>query len=196
MGKEILNRRQNIYSEDIPPKIVDTSGFLTATDYATASKGGVVKVGTTGGLQVSSGTLKGKTLTDATAYEAAAADTVLTKGDVPYFGGGGEGVTVESLYTGSPFALDTTGQVLTGKLSDYELIVVVYSDQNGFGHRSIVIPVSVTTLGADVDHATIYQTIGYGGTQTIFFDSGESVDTIKSSETNASVKICNVVGIK
>lgn len=55
MGKEILNRRQDIYSDGLPPEIVDSSDFVKKTDKATASKLGLVKIGdnvnvTSGGI--------------------------------------------------------------------------------------------------------------------------------------------------
>lgn len=55
MAKEILNRRQNIYAEDIPPEIVDTTGFIKATSYATGTTGGTVKVDSTYAIELTSG---------------------------------------------------------------------------------------------------------------------------------------------
>ena len=55
MGKEILNRRQNIYAENIPPEITDTSGFIEATDYATGTTGGTIKVDGTYQVELTSG---------------------------------------------------------------------------------------------------------------------------------------------
>lgn len=101
--------------------------FVTKTDYATASTGGVVKVGTTGGLQVSSGTLKGKTLADATAYAAAGNDVVMTKGDMAFVGGGGstletviEGDYTEAAQYGNSYLRTSTGKDLT----QYKLLFV------------------------------------------------------------------------
>ena len=80
MGKEILNRRQNIYTEDVPPEIVDSSGFLTATDYATSTAGGTVKVDGTYQIELTSGgKLKAKELT-AEAYASANDAAFVSKG--------------------------------------------------------------------------------------------------------------------
>lgn len=103
-----------------------SSDFVTKTDYATASTGGVVKVGTTGGLQVSSGTLKGKTLADATAYAAAGNDVVMTKGDMAFVGGGASlELVIDGNYTETAEAGVTHLRTATGKdLTQYKLLFV------------------------------------------------------------------------
>lgn len=107
-------------------KKLSGAGFVTSTDYATASKGGVVKVGTTGGLQVSSGTLKGKTLADAAAYAAAGDDVVMTKGDMAYAGGGGGSASVDVLWNGTPADAQSASTELTLEhdVTDYNIILV------------------------------------------------------------------------
>lgn len=108
--------------------------FVKKTDYATASTGGVVKVGTTGGLQVSSGTLKGKTLADATAYEAAGNDVVMTKGDMAFVGGGATlELVIDGNYTEDATVGSSNLRTATGKdLTQYKLLFVNMSgSENG-----------------------------------------------------------------
>lgn len=45
MGKEVVNRRENLLASDIPPEIPDVSTFVQKTDKASASKLGLVKIG-------------------------------------------------------------------------------------------------------------------------------------------------------
>lgn len=65
MSTEILNRREKILSDKIPPEILSEKklhddGFVKNTDYATNSKGGVVKADSTYGVTTkSSGKLVG-----------------------------------------------------------------------------------------------------------------------------------------
>ena len=77
MGKEILNRRQNILADAIPPEI--PTGAVTATSYATSSTGGVIKVDGDYGLDITSGgKLKGKAISAAN-YAAANNAALLCK---------------------------------------------------------------------------------------------------------------------
>ena len=51
--KQIANRREPLYVNELPPEIPDTSGFVTKDTKATASKLGLVKIGS--GINVTSG---------------------------------------------------------------------------------------------------------------------------------------------
>lgn len=80
MGKEILNRRQNILADSIPPEIVDTSSFIEATDYATSTTGGTIKVDSTYAIELTSGgKLKAKEIA-AEDYSAANDAAFISKG--------------------------------------------------------------------------------------------------------------------
>lgn len=58
MARQIKNRREDLYINEVPPEI--PSNLVTATSFASASKGGVVKVSTSQGINVSaSGNLIG-----------------------------------------------------------------------------------------------------------------------------------------
>ena len=66
MAKQILNRRENIYADGLPPEIASVDTLVTNTDFATADKGGVIKYNNTVGTTVnSSGILTGITRTEA-----------------------------------------------------------------------------------------------------------------------------------
>lgn len=137
----------------IKGKLIE-SGFVRNTDYATASKGGVVKVGTTGGLQVSSGTLKGKTLADAAAYASANDDTVMTKGDMSYVSTGGI-FSVTEIYS-NPGSSSAAAEFTfpSGKtLSDYSFILICafYDNTAGTPDECItsVLPVSLITAAGE-----------------------------------------------
>lgn len=79
-SKQILNRRERILTDSLPPEITDTSGFITATDYATSTTGGTVKVDGTYQIELTSGgKIKAKELT-AEAYAAANDAAFVSKG--------------------------------------------------------------------------------------------------------------------
>ena len=80
MGKQILNRREAIYADEIPPEIADTSGFIKATSYATDTTGGTVKVDDDYGVEVTSaGFLRG-TVETAEDYAEAGNNLLVSKG--------------------------------------------------------------------------------------------------------------------
>ena len=65
---EVKNRRENVLIDGHPPKVLTPSniskeGFVKNTDYATVSKGGVLKIDSTLGVKVVSGKLSGNTRT-------------------------------------------------------------------------------------------------------------------------------------
>lgn len=62
---EILNRREQIGAKKLPPEIPDVDTLVTKTDYATASKAGVVKIGSN--INVSSGKISVPAASDETA---------------------------------------------------------------------------------------------------------------------------------
>lgn len=62
---EILNRREQIGANNIPPEIPDVDTLVTKTDYATASKAGVVKIGNN--INVSNGKISVPAASDETA---------------------------------------------------------------------------------------------------------------------------------
>lgn len=58
MARQIKNRREDLYINEVPPEI--PGNLVTATSFASASKGGVIKVSTSQGINVSgSGNLIG-----------------------------------------------------------------------------------------------------------------------------------------
>ena len=80
MAKQILNRRENIYTDGLPPEIASVDTLVTNTDFATADKGGVIKYNTTIGTTVnSSGVLTGITRTEAQ-YNAGGNGMFICKG--------------------------------------------------------------------------------------------------------------------
>ena len=52
MAKQIKNRREDLYINDVPPEI--PAGIVTNTDYASASTAGALKISTSYGVSVAS----------------------------------------------------------------------------------------------------------------------------------------------
>lgn len=85
MAKQIKNRREDLYINEVPPEILtekklSDDGFVKNTDYATSSVGGVIKASSTYGVYISQGTLLGTTRT-LEQYEAnTAGNMIISKG--------------------------------------------------------------------------------------------------------------------
>ena len=182
MAKEILNRRQNIYTENVPPEIVDSSGFLKATNYATSTTGGTVKVDGTYQIELTSGgKLKAKEITaagysdanDASFISKGTLDNLITAG---MLGGGGlewdtlwiEGESPKATGTGSENKLTVTDSIY-----DYKLLLIEFRRQTDFSMPAMVIVnenlPSVTTVGTNAN----------GNVITIALDISEHDITIR-----------------
>lgn len=78
MAKQIKNRREDLYINDVPPEIPD--GIVTNTDYASASTAGALKVSASYGVAVAStGNLTAATRTDEQ-YNSAPGTLIIGKG--------------------------------------------------------------------------------------------------------------------
>lgn len=89
MAKQIKNRREDLYINEVPPEILDktsletalsTDGFVTNTDYATQNTGGVVRVSPSNGINIGgTGILTGVPRT-VEQYDAASTTLLISKG--------------------------------------------------------------------------------------------------------------------
>lgn len=138
MAKEILNRRQNIIAGSIPPEI--PSGAISATDYATSTKGGTIKVDSTYAIELTSGgKLKAKEITaegyaeanDAAFVSKATLDNVIAALPQPTTGG------MTLLYESDPESPVTSGNyvTLTDDPEDYAALFYVCSYGSGAEKR-------------------------------------------------------------
>ena len=119
---EILNRREQIGASAIPPEIVDASAVVKKTDYATASKAGVVKIGNN--IDVSSG----KISVPAANGEVAGVVKVganLTVDENGALNASAGGITVDELWSGNITNeyLDITN-ALAHPITDYKFLCV------------------------------------------------------------------------
>ena len=119
---EILNRREQIKTAAIPPEIADASTLVTKTDYATASKAGVVKVGNN--ISVASGKISVPAASDEVAgvVKVGANLTVDENGALNASAGG---ITVHELWSGNITNdyLDITN-ALAHPITDYKFLCV------------------------------------------------------------------------
>ena len=167
MGKEILNRRQNILADAIPPEI--PTGAVTATSYATGSTGGVIKVDGEYGLDITSGgKLKGKAISAANYASAnnaallcketyenikpgiASADALgmikvgsgLSIADGVLSASAVGGLTITQCWQGVPTG--GTAVALTTPLEGFSLVLILGEAGNGSYCASAILPVSAT----------------------------------------------------
>ena len=128
---EILNRRQAVYSDGLPPEIKDG---VAATDYATASKGGTVKVDPDYGVELTqAGKLRG-TVETAAAYAEAGNNLLVSKGTLDNVlaaqPGGGGMPTFTQLFSGdADFGTANTTAALSADYDTFDAIYCIF--QNG-----------------------------------------------------------------
>ena len=127
MGKQILNRRENVFIEDVPPTIANVDSFLTATDYASSSTGGTVKVDGDYGIEVTSAGKLRATIETAEDYTEASDNLVVSKGTldnvIAALPQPPQGCTVEKIFEGSVTQGTATEYTLEKAYTDYKLLV-------------------------------------------------------------------------
>lgn len=167
MAKQILNRREPIYAEELPAEIADTSGFIEATDYATDTTGGTVKIDEDYGVELTTaGFLRG-TVETAEDYAEAGNNLLVSKGTLdavlaaqpaPQTGG------LTKLYernSESPVKLNTAVTLSETSANYPALLVVIRGAAGGYAGKgfSFVIPtfaqgVTGGTFGTFADMTT------------------------------------------
>lgn len=131
--KSIVNRREKLRANDLPPEIPDISQLVTPTDYATDTKGGVIKVDSTYAVELTSGgKIKGKEIAYADYAGAnnsafiskATLDNVVANLPTPV------GVTFEDIFSGSVTKGSSTASELLHPYTDYKMLVVTLNGTN------------------------------------------------------------------
>ena len=149
---EILNRREQIKAAAIPPEIADASTLVTKTDYATASKAGVVKVGNN--ISVASGKISVPDASDEVAGVVKVGiglEVDAETGALNVTGGGGGGFSVDKIYDGD--GSNITFTFPTGKtIADYNFIVLAvdYNGQSAYDCITAIIPVPIIVARTSV----------------------------------------------
>lgn len=138
---EILNRREQIIANKLPPEIPDPDTLVSKTDYATASKAGVVKIGNN--INVSSGKISVPAASDETAGVVKIGEnlSVDENGFLNAAGGGGGGSTIEEI-------LDNSSGTGTGNMP------YVFPEGKTAASYKFFLIIS-KTAGGDIGHAVI-----------------------------------------
>lgn len=153
---EILNRREQIGANSIPPEIVDASVVVKKTDYATASKAGVVKIGNN--IVVSSGKISVPAASDETSGVVKVGNglEVDENGFLNASGGGGG---TEVIYSGDGSTVTFT--LPDGRnLTDYKLLAII--GKAGSSYCAGFTPTAVLSSKADT-----YITCWYNGNNNL-----------------------------
>lgn len=155
--KSIVNRREKLRVNDLPPEIPDVSGMVTDTDYATDSAGGVIKVDSTYAIELTSGgKLKAKAITAEAYAEANSAafvskatlDNVLAAQPAPP-----TGATFDTLLEKTTATASGTEVTLLHDYTDYKVLFFVYGDtnNNNTSHGCLIVPgMSQNALGTNM----------------------------------------------
>ena len=126
---EIKNKREDLFTASVPPEIVDASVVVKKTDYATASKAGVVKIGDN--INVASGKISVPAASDTTAG-VVKAGTNLSVDEDGFLNAAAGGITVDKLWSGSTSATYTSiKNDLLHTISDYRIITVCTESVSG-----------------------------------------------------------------
>lgn len=142
--KSIVNRREKLRANDLPPEIPDTSTFVTKTDKASASKLGLVKIGDN--VNISSGgaiSVPVGSAETAGVYKVGTGLSVDENGALSASATGG--LTVDECWSGGSTDSYAT---FTTPLTDYTLVLITASlDSVGaeptHTQDSVLLPVSV-----------------------------------------------------
>lgn len=173
--------------------------FVKNTDYATSSKGGVIKTSTTYCTDITSqGLLKGKAIT-AEAYESANDSAFVCKGTLDaVLAGSGGGVTMTLAYDSSEAAYGNNNN-LSAKISGHKFLfieTIVTPSGSNILMESIMIPIGdiVCKTAADqTDFTVLWQPV-FTTTEfaSWYIDSTQSTDydvlKVKGSSSRVSVK--------
>lgn len=180
---EILNRREQIIANKLPPEIPDPDTLVTKTDYATASKAGVVKIGNN--INVSSGKISVPAASDETAgvVKIGANLSVDESGALNASGG----ITVEEIWSGNltDSWLDITS-ALAHPLTDYKAIFFNVIPSTTACSGTGIIFVSTMPTGTNNTTSVYY---GIGSTNHIDVRLGDETVSIKAGATVQGVHI-------
>lgn len=130
MGKEVVNRRENLLASDIPPEIPDVSGFVKNTDKASASTLGLVKIGDNINIS-SAGKISVPVGSDETAgvYKVGSGLSVDENGVLSASGGGGGMPTFTTLFSGeTDFGTLGNEAVLSDDYDKYDAIYCLFKN--------------------------------------------------------------------
>lgn len=196
MGTQILNRREPIYTEEIPAEIKDTTGFIKATNYATDTTGGTVKVDDDYGVELTAaGKLRG-TVETAVNYAEASTNLLVSKGtlDNVLAAQPGGGVTVEQL--AAKTASDNTAKTLTpsNAISGYAAIDLVVYANEGLGIHNFI-PVAALTQddsNFQTTSALYYRASNTFGAFVFYYKTDGTIVT----GTTGNAFACQLYGIK
>lgn len=119
---EILNRREQIVANKLPPEIPDPDTLVSKTDYATASKAGVVKIGSN--ISVSSGKISVPAASDETAGVVKVGNG-LEVDENGFLNASAAGAICEKIFDGNVVQGSTTPSVLSAAYTGYKFLVFV-----------------------------------------------------------------------
>lgn len=186
---EILNRREQIKAAAIPPEIADASALVTKTDYATASKAGVVKVGNN--INVASGKISVPAASDETAGVVKVGTGLSVDEDGFLNASASSGFTMTKL-VGEGSLL--SGNIDLGtKVAGHKALLVVFatlfSGRNTYS--SVILPIEMIKAKVTAE-TTDYYTIPNANLNAFgswYLDTTGDTDYLRSDSTNANVTI-------
>ena len=180
---EIINRREEIHTASLPPEIADASTLVKKTDYATASKAGVVKIGNN--IDVSSGKISVPTASDEVAGVVKIGANLSVDENGALNAGAG-GITVDELWSGNITNeyLDITS-ALAHPITDYKFLCVsLNTGSNVFPSQFLYVP--------NMSTATNNSNYIYFGTNNCNLRLGDGTVSIQGSGYNG----IKLLGIK
>lgn len=189
---EILNRREQIKAAAIPPEIPDASDLVSKTDYATASKAGVVKVGTN--INVASGKISVPAASDETAGVVKVGTGLSVDEDGFLNASGSSGFTMTKL-AGEGSLL--SGNIDLGvKISGHKALLVIFATlySGRYSYSTVTLPIEIIKAKVTAE-TTDYYTIPNSNPNSFgswYLDTTGDTDFLRADSANANVQIVAV----
>lgn len=198
MAKQILNRREPIYAEELPAEIADTSGYIEATDYATDTAGGTVKVDDAYGVELTAaGKLRG-TVETAVNYAEASNNLLVSKGTLDNVlaaqpGGGG----CVDLFVRSTELSNGVEYDLSADAADCKVVFVFtfdtdYPNITGFGNCNFAFVPEATPYSSTPEYSIV--TVGLSTNPGCQINLTKT--KFKMSNGSSRFQIQRIVGLK
>lgn len=187
---EILNRREQIIANKLPPEIPDVDTLVTKTDYATASKAGVVKIGSN--INVSSGKISIPAASDETPGVVKVGEN-LSVDENGFLNASGGGFTLTKIgELASPVTGASADITCTRPITDFQALLI-WNTNNDNQAASTFIPVA--DFVANGAYRTLVDTSNSGSIANGFINkkADDTTDTIVTIEAKSGMKFKTLV---
>lgn len=188
MGKQVVNRRENLLANAIPPEIADVSTLVRKTDKASASKLGLVKIGDNVNIS-SAGAISVPVGSSETAGVYKVGEGLSVEDGVLSATGGAGGLTVTQLFSGNVVQGDTTWKSLSEAYTGYTFLLLNMVSGANANAGELILVTNIQTAQYNTNK------FGYGGAQISLRFDAEDATHFCAPSGSGTVAI-SIYGIK